>query len=134
MINKVIVLGGGSAGFLCAISLKAKIKDLPVTVIRSKNQMGTAADFQRFPIRGQPGFLGSCHPRRFMFALIHAALPYGRLSLMDCIIAASSAAVCGAFNHSSQAGRRWIGQSLSGTRRPTGSRLWPKRDGRLSRS
>jgi tryptophan 7-halogenase len=37
MINKVIVLGGGSAGFLAAISLKAKIKDLSVTVIRSKD-------------------------------------------------------------------------------------------------
>src|SRR5438270_3668625 len=35
-INKVIVLGGGSAGFLAALALKTKMPDLPVTVIRSK--------------------------------------------------------------------------------------------------
>ena len=36
-IKKVIVLGGGSAGFLAAIALKTKLPDLPVTVIRSKD-------------------------------------------------------------------------------------------------
>lgn len=37
MIRSVLVLGGGSAGFLAAITLKAKIPDLPVTVVRSKD-------------------------------------------------------------------------------------------------
>jgi tryptophan 7-halogenase len=37
MINRVIVLGGGSAGFLAALALKSKMPDLPVTVIRSKD-------------------------------------------------------------------------------------------------
>jgi tryptophan halogenase len=39
MIKRVVVLGGGSAGFLAAISLKMKIPDLEVTVVRSK-EMG----------------------------------------------------------------------------------------------
>jgi tryptophan halogenase len=37
MIQRVLVLGGGSAGFLAAISLKIKIPDLRVTVVRSKD-------------------------------------------------------------------------------------------------
>jgi tryptophan halogenase len=36
MINRILVLGGGSAGFLAAISLKMKIPDLQVTVVRSQ--------------------------------------------------------------------------------------------------
>jgi tryptophan halogenase len=36
VVNKVIVLGGGSAGFMAAIALKAKLPDLDVLVIRSK--------------------------------------------------------------------------------------------------
>jgi tryptophan halogenase len=36
MIQRILVLGGGSAGFLAAISLKMKIPDLEVTVVRSK--------------------------------------------------------------------------------------------------
>jgi tryptophan halogenase len=36
MIQRILVLGGGSAGFLAAISLKMKIPDLQVSVIRSK--------------------------------------------------------------------------------------------------
>jgi tryptophan halogenase len=39
MINRILVLGGGSAGFLAAISLKMKIPDLHVTVVHSK-EMG----------------------------------------------------------------------------------------------
>jgi tryptophan halogenase len=39
MIERVLVLGGGSAGFLAAISLKRKCPDLQVTVVRSK-EMG----------------------------------------------------------------------------------------------
>jgi tryptophan halogenase len=39
MITRVLVLGGGSAGFLAAISLKMKIPDLDVRVVRSK-EMG----------------------------------------------------------------------------------------------
>jgi tryptophan 7-halogenase len=35
-VHRVIVLGGGSAGFLAAIALKTKLPDLSVTVIRSK--------------------------------------------------------------------------------------------------
>jgi tryptophan halogenase len=35
-IRKVLVLGGGSAGFLCAITLKTKLPDLEVVVLRSK--------------------------------------------------------------------------------------------------
>jgi tryptophan halogenase len=35
MVNRVIVLGGGSAGFLAAITLRTRLRDLPVTVIRS---------------------------------------------------------------------------------------------------
>jgi tryptophan halogenase len=37
MIERVLVLGGGSAGFLVAISLKMKIPDLQVSVVRSKD-------------------------------------------------------------------------------------------------
>jgi tryptophan halogenase len=36
MIKRVIVLGGGSAGFLAAITLKTRLPDLQVVVIRSK--------------------------------------------------------------------------------------------------
>src|SRR5688500_385107 len=36
MVNRVIVLGGGSAGFLAAITLKTRLADLRVSVIRSK--------------------------------------------------------------------------------------------------
>ena len=36
MVKRVLVLGGGSAGFLAAISLKSKIPNLDVSVIRSK--------------------------------------------------------------------------------------------------
>jgi tryptophan 7-halogenase len=39
MIQRVLVLGGGSAGFLAAISLKIKIPELDVSVVRSK-EMG----------------------------------------------------------------------------------------------
>ena len=35
-VKQVIVLGGGSAGFLAAITLKTRLPDLPVLVIRSK--------------------------------------------------------------------------------------------------
>lgn len=35
-INRVIILGGGSAGYLAALALKGKMSDLSVTVIRSK--------------------------------------------------------------------------------------------------
>jgi tryptophan halogenase len=37
MIQRILVLGGGSAGFLAAISLKMKIPQLQVTVVRSKD-------------------------------------------------------------------------------------------------
>src|SRR5688572_21853628 len=36
-VNKVIVLGGGSAGFMAAIALKAKLPAIDVLVIRSKD-------------------------------------------------------------------------------------------------
>src|SRR6476469_7535925 len=36
MIDRIVVLGGGSAGFIAAISLKAKLPDVRVVVIRSK--------------------------------------------------------------------------------------------------
>ena len=36
MIQRILVLGGGSAGFIAAISLKIKIPDLAVHVLRSK--------------------------------------------------------------------------------------------------
>ena len=36
MVKKVVILGGGSAGFLCAMALKIKMPDLQVRVIRSK--------------------------------------------------------------------------------------------------
>src|SRR5256885_10902592 len=36
LFRSIIVLGGGSAGFLAALALKTKMPDLPVTVIRSK--------------------------------------------------------------------------------------------------
>jgi tryptophan halogenase len=37
MIQHVLVLGGGSAGFIAAISLKIKLPDLQVSVVRSKD-------------------------------------------------------------------------------------------------
>ena len=37
MVRKVIVVGGGSAGFMAALGLKVKIPDLRVIVIRSKD-------------------------------------------------------------------------------------------------
>jgi tryptophan halogenase len=37
MINRVLVVGGGSAGFLAAITLKARMLNLSVAVIRSKS-------------------------------------------------------------------------------------------------
>ncbi len=37
MVKKVIVLGGGSAGFMAAIALRAKVPGLDVLVIRSKD-------------------------------------------------------------------------------------------------
>ena len=37
MVQKVIVLGGGSAGFMAALALKLKLPDLHVRVIRSKD-------------------------------------------------------------------------------------------------
>jgi tryptophan halogenase len=36
MIQRIVVLGGGSAGFLAAISLKMRIPELQVTVVRSQ--------------------------------------------------------------------------------------------------
>src|SRR5262249_57214898 len=39
MIQRILVLGGGSAGFLAAISLKMKVPHLQVSVVRSK-EMG----------------------------------------------------------------------------------------------
>jgi tryptophan halogenase len=36
VVKRVVVVGGGSAGFLAAITLKARARDLAVTVIRSK--------------------------------------------------------------------------------------------------
>src|SRR5947209_12026044 len=36
MIHRVLVLGGGSAGFLAAITLKIKLPELSVTVVRSR--------------------------------------------------------------------------------------------------
>src|SRR5437764_40752 len=37
MIRSVLVFGGGSAGFLAALTLKSRLPDLPVTVLRSKD-------------------------------------------------------------------------------------------------
>jgi tryptophan halogenase len=37
MIQRILVVGGGSAGFLAAISLKMKLPDLAVRVVRSKD-------------------------------------------------------------------------------------------------
>ena len=37
MIQRILVLGGGSAGFLAAISLKIKMPDLQVVVVRSSS-------------------------------------------------------------------------------------------------
>src|SRR3954465_5907422 len=36
MIKNVLVVGGGSAGFIAAITLKAKLPQLAITVLRSK--------------------------------------------------------------------------------------------------
>src|SRR5437588_511746 len=36
MIGSVLVVGGGSAGFLAALTLKQRLPNLPVAVLRSK--------------------------------------------------------------------------------------------------
>jgi tryptophan halogenase len=36
-VNSILVLGGGSAGFLAAITIKFRLPELPVTVLRSKD-------------------------------------------------------------------------------------------------
>ena len=36
MVKRIVVVGGGSAGFLAAITIKARARDIAVTVIRSK--------------------------------------------------------------------------------------------------
>lgn len=36
-VNSIVVLGGGTAGFLAALALRAKMPDLPVRLIRSKD-------------------------------------------------------------------------------------------------
>src|SRR5579859_5450818 len=54
MVNKVIVLGGGSAGFMAAMALKTKLPALQVEVIRSKDigiigvGEGSTVGFSRF--------------------------------------------------------------------------------------
>ena len=37
MIKRIIILGGGSAGFMAALALKSKLRDREVTIIRSKD-------------------------------------------------------------------------------------------------
>jgi tryptophan halogenase len=37
MIKRVVILGGGSAGFIAALALKSKLRNLEVLVIRSKD-------------------------------------------------------------------------------------------------
>jgi tryptophan 7-halogenase len=37
MIKRVVILGGGSAGFIAALALKSKLRDLEVLIIRSKD-------------------------------------------------------------------------------------------------
>ena len=37
MIKRIVILGGGSAGFIAALALKSKLPDLEVQVIRSKD-------------------------------------------------------------------------------------------------
>jgi tryptophan 7-halogenase len=54
MIRKIVIVGGGSAGFMAAVSLKAKIPQLEVVVIRSKEigiigvGEGSAVPFSKF--------------------------------------------------------------------------------------
>jgi tryptophan halogenase len=43
MINHVLILGGGSAGFLTAITLKVRLPKLAVTVLRSPDPAGASA-------------------------------------------------------------------------------------------
>ena len=37
MIRSVLIFGGGSAGFLAALTLKRRLPELPVTILRSKD-------------------------------------------------------------------------------------------------
>ena len=54
MIRKIIIVGGGSAGFMAALSLKMKIPQLEVIVIRSREigiigvGEGSAVPFTQF--------------------------------------------------------------------------------------
>src|SRR2546423_11653619 len=37
VVKKILVLGGGSAGFMAAIALKSRLPDVAVTVLRSRD-------------------------------------------------------------------------------------------------
>jgi len=50
-IEKVVVLGGGSAGFIAALALKVKMPELQVRVIRSKD-IGAIATHGDSPLVG----------------------------------------------------------------------------------
>ena len=67
MVKKVVVLGGGSAGLLAALALKAKLPQLPVKVLRSKELgvIGVGEGTLPYVVSHLHGFL-KIDPTRFV--------------------------------------------------------------------
>ena len=70
MVKRVVVVGGGSAGFLAAITIKARVRDLPVCVIRSQDIgiIGVGEGSTAILTRHLHGYLGIEYPEFYRLA------------------------------------------------------------------